>query len=554
MGIKTAKRRWTALLGIKNARFSATARKPYERTTFATDVEAGGVLKVTTKQQLQQIITIANDESVPIYPISTGKNFGYGSKVPTHHGAIVVDLSGMNKITRFDEVHGTLSVEPGVTFEQVHRFLTAQNSEFSIAGTGSTPTSSLIGNALERGIGKGLASNRIDNICHLEVILANGKCIHTGLGRFDNAKGKDMTKLGPGPLLDGLFTQSNLGVVTEMTFWLTPIPKAFTTFVYCLKDDSTLPQVIDALRVLKQRDILRSSTTLFNDHRILGYMGKYPWDLCDGSRSLTDDEIKIALQRSLPVVGKWYGDGALFCHSRAQAKADIKLIKDALGGLVSNLIFFREPYVSIASKILRFINKFSRKPFVDPTEIYFRKSMYLGHPLPITQTLGSTYIRKRINVPAASQIDPDKDKCGTYWMGPIVPFEGKDIESATQIIKEVITGYGYEPAMTLQCISARQIDIIISISFDRELDGEDANAKACHDTLLQKLYQAGYYPYRLGNQSQTRLPAPDDDYLQFVTTIKKALDTNNILAPGRYDFTAQAAPPIDVHKSNKAVP
>ncbi|TQF72819.1 FAD-binding oxidoreductase [Pseudoalteromonas luteoviolacea] len=540
MGIENAKRRWQALLGEENARFNTSARCPYERATFATDTKVSGVLRVKSKQHLQQALIIANKESVPVYPLSTGKNYGYGSSVPTCNGAVVIDLSALNQIIRFDKTHGTLTVQPGVTFEQVYQFLKEQGADFSIAGTGSTPASSLIGNTLERGIGKGLASNRVDNICNLEVVLPNGQCIHTGLSRFVNAKGKDVTKFGPGPFFDGIFTQSNFGVVTEMTFWLTPTPKAFTTFVYTIKDETKLPEVIDALRFLKQRDILRSSTTLFNDHRILGYVGEYPWDLCDGNRSLTDEEVKTALQRSLPIASKWYGDGALFCHSRAQARAEIKLIKKALSGLVSNLIFFRRPYVTFASKVLTALSKFSGKSFINPIEIYFNKSLYLGHPLSITQTLGSTYIRKKMSLPNANQIDPDKDQCGTYWMGPIVPFEGSEIAAATKIIKDVITAYGYEPAMTLQCVSARQIDIITSISFDREISGEDEKAKACHDELLKKLCLAGYYPYRLGNQSQHLLPAPNDDYLQFTTAIKHALDPNNILSPGRYDFKKQA--------------
>ncbi|KZX01238.1 hypothetical protein JL49_07105 [Pseudoalteromonas luteoviolacea] len=536
MSIENAWQQWGEILGADNICCEGERLSSYETATFETNIKVGGVLKVKTRQQLQQVLQTANAERVAVYPISAGKNYGYGSKVPTQSGSVVIDLSSMTRIIDFDEKHGTLTVEPGVTFEQVHQFLVAQNSAFSIAGTGAAPSSSLIGNAVERGIGKGLASNRIDNICNLEVVLPDGKCIHTGLGRFENAKGKTITKLGPGPFLDGLFTQSNMGVVTAMTFWLTPIPEAFTTFIYCVKDESKLPQIIDKLRELKQRDILRSSTTLFNGHRILGYTGKYPWDLTDGGRSLTEQEIATALKRSLPVVAKWYGDGALFCHTRAQAKAEIKIVKQALSGLVTNLTFFREPYVSLAERALKIVGKFSKKSFINPLETYFRKSMYLGHPLPITQTLGSTYIRKKMEVPNADKIDPDRDGCGTYWMGPIIPFEGGEVEAAIQIVKGVMTEYGYEPAMTLQCVSARQIDIIISISFDRDLPGEEQNAKACHDALLEKLYLAGYYPYRLGNQSQTLLPTPDDDYLDFLNSVKSALDPNGVLSPGRYDF------------------
>jgi 4-cresol dehydrogenase (hydroxylating) len=168
-------------------------------------------------------------------------------------------------------------------------------------------------------------------------------------------------------------------------------------------------------------------------------------------------------------------------------------------------------------------------------DLFFKKSLYTGHLIPKEITLGSTYFRMKSARPSPEKMDPCLDNCGIYWMGPIVPFDGVNVEAAISIIKETITQYGFEPAMTLQMITSRQIDIIVSIAFDRTILGEDKKAKACHDELLRKLIVEGFYPYRLGIQSQSLLPSPDDDYCFLIEKIKKALDPNDILAPGRYD-------------------
>ena len=66
--------------------------------------------------------------------------------------------------------------------------------------------------------------------------------------------------------------------------------------------------------------------------------------------------------------------------------------------------------------------------------------------------------------------------------------------------------------------------------------GEDQRAMECHNNMFQILTQEGYIPYRLGIQSMNSLPSPVDDYGKLIRALKRGLDPNNILAPGRYDF------------------
>src|SRR5436190_127029 len=49
-------------------------------------------------EQVQQVVKIANAHKIPIYPVSTGRNLGYGGSAPNYSGSVVLDLKRMNRI------------------------------------------------------------------------------------------------------------------------------------------------------------------------------------------------------------------------------------------------------------------------------------------------------------------------------------------------------------------------------------------------------------------------------------------------------------------------
>src|SRR5215468_1659502 len=68
-----------------------------------------------TVEEVQKVVRTANAYRVPIYPISTGKNLGYGGSAPNLSGSVVLDLKRMNRILEVDEKHASALVEPGVS-------------------------------------------------------------------------------------------------------------------------------------------------------------------------------------------------------------------------------------------------------------------------------------------------------------------------------------------------------------------------------------------------------------------------------------------------------
>jgi 4-cresol dehydrogenase (hydroxylating) len=51
-----------------------------------------GAVAPRTVEEVQAIVLAANRHHQPLWPISTGKNMGYGSAVPATPGQVVLDL------------------------------------------------------------------------------------------------------------------------------------------------------------------------------------------------------------------------------------------------------------------------------------------------------------------------------------------------------------------------------------------------------------------------------------------------------------------------------
>jgi FAD/FMN-containing dehydrogenase len=195
------------------------------------DKYASAAVAPETVEQVQAVVRIANRFSIPLYTISTGRNLAYGGSAPVYSGSVVLDLKRMNRILEVNEDQAYALVEPGVSYFDLYRHIRERGYKLWIdcpdPGWGS-----LIGNALERGAGRTPLPYRehFGAHCGMEVVLANGELVRTGMGALPNAGANWQSyPYGAGPLADGLFAQSNLGIVTKMGFWLMPEPEATIT-------------------------------------------------------------------------------------------------------------------------------------------------------------------------------------------------------------------------------------------------------------------------------------------------------------------------------------
>lgn len=226
---------------------------------------ASAAVAPQTLEQVQAVVRTANRYRIPIYPISTGRNLGYGGSAPVYSGSVVLDLKRMNRVLEVSERNAYALVEPGVSYFDLYEHITKAGLDVWIdppdPGWGS-----VIGNALDGG-GGWTASPFRDHFgahCGMEVVLPDGDVVRTGMGALPDAKSWQHNRWGFGPWVDGLFRQGNMGVVTKMGFHLMPRPEAFQqSMVHVERDEDVIP-LLDTLNLLENQHVVNGSTQLFN--------------------------------------------------------------------------------------------------------------------------------------------------------------------------------------------------------------------------------------------------------------------------------------------------
>ena len=223
-------------------------RDPYEGDD-AKDYQPSFVVQPSTVEEIQAVVRIANELQIQLWTSSTGRNYGYGGSAPVVNGSVVLSLRRMNKILEINEAAGYALLEPGVSFFDLYAEIKARGLKLWISvpdlGWGS-----IVGNTLDHGYGYTVNGDHASAVCGMEVVLASGDVVRTGLGAASNSPMWQRHKRGFGPSLDSLFMQSNFGIVSKMGVWLMPEPEVFTTgAIICHKDEDIAP-LIDALRPL----------------------------------------------------------------------------------------------------------------------------------------------------------------------------------------------------------------------------------------------------------------------------------------------------------------
>ena len=89
---------------------------PYTITNDETQYKAYAAVAPHSVEQIQEIVKVANEHHIPLWPVSRGKNFAYGGAAPVMSGSVVLDLNRMNRILEVNEEFGYALVEPGVSY------------------------------------------------------------------------------------------------------------------------------------------------------------------------------------------------------------------------------------------------------------------------------------------------------------------------------------------------------------------------------------------------------------------------------------------------------
>jgi 4-cresol dehydrogenase (hydroxylating) len=518
---------WRSAVGSEHVLVGAAELGAAERATFGTSNKIPAIIRPANRAQVQECLRIANRWRRPVYPISSGRNWGYGSRVPAADGCALLDLGRMNQIVDFDEKLGYVTVEPGVTQAQLQAFLIERKSRLWMDSTGASPECSLIGNAVERGFGHTPYGDHFAHSCALEVVLPQGEVVETGFGRFPSAHAAPLYRWGVGPSLDGLFSQSNFGVVTRMTLWLMPAPDYFQAYFFQCEKHADLAPLIDALRPLRMNGTLRSSSHIANDYKVLSALEQYPWELTGGSTPLAEPWMQT--KRNQLRIGAWNGSGALY-GTKAQVKDARRQLRAALRGKAARLQFLDDRKLDLAERFAGIYQMLSGWD-LKRTLAVLRPVFGLMKGTPTAHPLASTYWRKRTPPPAA--MDPDRDGCGLLWCSPVAPNDGQHAERIASLAREKMLSHGFEPMISITVLTDRSLSCILSLGYDRDVAGEDQRALACYLELIEILSANGYFSYRLGLAGMSTMEETGE-YPKLLAAIKQTLDPNGILAPGRY--------------------
>jgi len=506
----------------------------YTRSVCASQRQVVAVLRPISSVQVQQIVAIANECKVPLYPISCGKQWGMGSRLPVKDGAAIVDLSEMKRIFEVDTRFHYAVVEPGVTQRQLLDFIEQHSLPLMLNVTGSTSDTSLIGNALDRGVG--YFDSRVHGISNMQVVLGNGQTIQTGFGHYANAKTKNLYRHGVGPSLDGLFLQGNFGIVTSACVDLMPKPDDHMSAVIKIDTEDNLAVMVDTLVSLRSRGIFTTVAHIGNRERSYTTLAPLVYEqlLQSGAPDSETTRAKAVQMVQNAGFGPWSAAIGVL-GTKQQLKLAKRELKKAVRGF-GRAMFLNDRLIAKAKSIA---GKFSFAPVIR------NQLMMLKAIEPIYgYTAGKTSDKSLQSVYWASgdyshldEIDPDHSNSGVLFCLPIIPAAGSDVLEIVRTTRETFAQHGFEAAITVNLMDTKSMEGVVSLAFNRHDEQQTQAAHACIQEMEARYMELGFPPYRVGINSMHHVVRDDDPYWQTVRELKKALDPNSIIAPGRYNLT-----------------
>jgi len=486
-----------AVLGAEQA---AEFRDPYSFPAW-DEHWPSAVVQPGSVADVQAVVAIARRYRVPLWTTSMGKNNAYGGPAPRVRGSVVVSMRRLNRVLEVNDDLAYAVVEPGVSFFDLCAELSRRGSHLwaSIPDLG---WGSVIGNTVDHGVGYLPGGNHAESMCGMEVVLASGEVIRTGMGAVAGGHAWHAHRRGFGPAVDGLFMQSNFGIVTKMGKWLTPRPEVYAPVEIRAARESDLEALIDTMRPL-----LLDGTV--SNVPLLGTL--------TGAASMTKPR------------AQWHaGPGPLPAEFYETARAEL-----GLGFWNLRLAVYGGEAI-VDAQLARVKDAFARG--VPGAEIAARK--IAGEDVS-EQTVVTHPERVQAGIPGLLLLDSLQ-----WWGGvgghldfsPVAPLTGAHARRLVSMLRPEIerAGLDFWPGTIM---TPRSFYMVSPLLYDTT---NEAQVKAAYDVyrrLVRLTGEAGYGLYRGHIEFMDDIAAQydwgDGAMLRLYGTLKDALDPDGILSPGK---------------------
>lgn len=222
---------------VTPARISATqadrvlcARDQSSHTPHLPDL----VIWPQTTAEVSAILSYANQARLPVTAWGAGTSLE-GNPIPVR-GGIVLNFQPMNQILAIHDADFQVTVQPGLLYKDMNKTLAQYGLFFAPDPGANASIGGMVANNAA-GIRTVKYGATRDNVLALEVVLANGEVLRTGSRSVKQSAGYDLTHLFVG-------SEGTLGLVTEATLKLAPLPEHFSAVIAVFPTVETAAEVV----------------------------------------------------------------------------------------------------------------------------------------------------------------------------------------------------------------------------------------------------------------------------------------------------------------------